>query len=78
MVRETARQKLTSSLTEVIDNWLSDIDEMEYPAKNQIIEWVGNRAGHLMATAAIAVLESQQDLLEYIRNEGMTVEELQP
>lgn len=63
-MRQATKSALRQSLAETIEQWFEDLpNDIERPI-------VGNDAHHIMATAAIAVLEGIDDAAEYLKSEG--------
>jgi hypothetical protein len=65
---------LQVSLTKAIQKWMDDSADNDGDLW-AAIGYVGNNTGHLMAKAAIAVLESSNDIQDFMAREGILKDE---
>lgn len=65
MTRQQAIESLAASLTAAIDEWIEN--NCEEPAWESLDGYVSNDTSRLMSKAAMATLEAQIDVQDYLK-----------
>lgn len=71
-MNESQKQALHVSLTKHIEGWL-EADEVQAITSN--LDCLGNEISRTMATAAMAVLEANYKIQEYLRENDLMTDE---